>query len=380
MENRDFRNPPSLLDLGLAELAELLRGWGEPAYRAMQVWEWLYKRLVQDSEEMTNLPKALRSRLASQTTVAVPRLLDTTQTGDGRTRKDLLALQDGESIETVLMRYHRRRTVCVSTQVGCPMACAFCATGQMGFRRNLSVGEIVAQVLHFQRYVRRSGQRLTNVVFMGMGEPLLNYGASIAAVRRCSHPRGLNIGQRHITISTVGLAPEIKQLATEGLRIRLAVSLHAATDDLRSQLIPANKRYSLDVLLEACRYYVQHTGRRVTFEWALIRGVNDSREQAQALVARLNAIPSHVNIIPANPTGSSDFQAAGRQQVSSFAAILDAHGIPNTVRLRRGVEIEAGCGQLRQRPHSSSTGVLCAHGPEEEEATGHTADTPVGGM
>jgi 23S rRNA (adenine2503-C2)-methyltransferase len=301
---------------------------------------------------MTNLPKSLRERLAQEKTIGVLEVVDAARSPDGRTRKDLLRLPDGETIEAVLMRYERRRTACLSTQVGCAMGCPFCATGQMGLRRDLSGGEIVAQALHFARQLQTDGERLTNVVLMGMGEPLANYDASLDAIRRLNHAEGFRLGQRHITLSTVGLVPQIRRLAHEGLQITLAVSLHAATDDLRDQLVPVNRRYGLDALFEACTTYAGRTGRRVSFEWALIAGVNDTPEQAHALADRLHRAlpgpPAHVNLIPLNPSQGYGGSRSTDDAVEAFAAILDRRGVPYTVRVRRGAEIEAGCGQLRQ--------------------------------
>lgn len=339
----------SLYDLDLPTLRSCLESWGEPAYRARQLWEWLYVRLATDFASMTNLPQSLRERLAAEAAINAPEAVETTQTTDGETRKDLLRLADGETVEAVLMRYERRRTACISTQVGCSIGCAFCATGQMGFRRNLSAGEIVAQALHFARALQAEGKSLTNVVLMGMGEPLLNYDASLAAIRRLTDPEGFRLGQRRITLSTVGIVPGIEKLAQEGLEITLAISLHAATDSLRSQLVPINQRYGLDALFAACRRYIERTGRRVSFEWALIEGINDTPEQAQALVARLKGLIAHVNLIPLNPTPSYAGRPSSSDRVAAFAAILGRNRIAHTVRLRRGIEIQAGCGQLRQR-------------------------------
>jgi 23S rRNA (adenine2503-C2)-methyltransferase len=342
-----------LYDLDFIKLASLLERWGEPSYRAEQVWEWLYVHLVDAFDQMTNLPKSLRERLAQDTTIDVLEVVDTARSPDGRTRKDLLRLPDGETIEAVLMRYEQRRTACLSTQVGCAMGCPFCATGQMGFHRDLSSGEILAQALHFARQLHHEGERLTNVVLMGMGEPLANYNASLGAIRRMNDPDGFNLGQRHITLSTVGLIPQIRRLATENLQITLAVSLHAATDDLRDQLVPVNRRYGLDALFQACSAYAERTGRRVSFEWALIEGVNDTPEQAHALADRLHsAMPgalAHVNLIPLNPSRGYRPGASTRDAIAAFAGILDERHVAYTVRVRRGATIQAGCGQLRQR-------------------------------
>lgn len=338
-----------LYDLDRATLGSLMEAWDEPSYRTDQLWEWLYVHLAESFDEMTNLPKSLRRRLAEEATIDVLEVADTVRSDDETTRKDLLRLADGETIEAVLMRYERRRTACISTQVGCPMGCPFCATGQMGFRRNLASGEIVAQALHFARELRSMGERLTNVVMMGMGEPLVNYDASLDAIYRLIDPEGFRLGQRHLTLSTVGLVPGIRRLAKEDLQITLAVSLHAAMDELRDQLVPTNRRYGLDALFEACAYYVERTGRRVSFEWALIQGVNDTPEQARALANRLQGMLAHVNLIPLNPSAGYDGQQPSRDRIAAFTTVLERRRIPYTVRVRRGVEIQAGCGQLKQR-------------------------------
>ncbi|MCX7682665.1 MAG: 23S rRNA (adenine(2503)-C(2))-methyltransferase RlmN [Anaerolineae bacterium] len=341
--------PIALLELDFPALESLMESWGEPPYRALQIWEWLYVHLATDFEQMTNLPRSLRARLAAETTIGVPQPVDTLRSADGETLKALLRMADGETVEAVLMHYERRYTACLSTQIGCPVGCVFCATGQMGFRRNLSAGEIVAQALHFARILRAEGKRLSNIVLMGMGEPLLNYEASLATIRRLAHPQGFNLGQRHITLSTVGIVPAIERLAQEKLPITLAISLHAATDALRDRLVPINRRYGLDALFEACHRYVRETGRRVSFEWVLIGGVNDTPEQAQALCARLVGLLAHVNLIPLNPTPGYKEQPSPPAAVDRFTAVLKKHRISHTLRLRRGVDIQAGCGQLRQR-------------------------------
>jgi 23S rRNA (adenine2503-C2)-methyltransferase len=343
--------PPTvrLYDLDFPALQSLLAGWGEPAYRARQLWEWFYVHLAGSFDQMTNLPRSLRERLAAEATIGLPEVVDTVQSTDGETRKHLLRLADGETVEAVLMRYQRRRTACISTQVGCALGCAFCATGQMGFRRDLTSGEIVAQALHFARELQAESERISNVVLMGMGEPLANYDSSLAAIRRLIDPAGFRLGQRHITLSTAGLVPGIERLSGEGLQITLAISLHAATDQLRDRLIPINRRHGLDALFEACTHYAERTGRRVSFEWALIEGVNDTTEQARALAVRLAGLLAHVNIIPLNPTPGYTGRPSSHAALAAFTEALEQHRVPYTVRVRRGVEIQAGCGQLRQR-------------------------------
>jgi 23S rRNA (adenine2503-C2)-methyltransferase len=242
-----------------------------------------------------------------------------------------------------------RRTTCISTQAGCAMGCVFCATGQMGFARHLTDSEIIEQALYFARQLEAEGDRLSNVVLMGMGEPLHNYDNTLRAIHRLNDPDGLNIGQRHITLSTVGLAPAIRRFADEGLQAGLAVSLHAPTDAERSALLPVNRRYPIQELLDAVRYYIEKSGRRVTFEWALIRGENDTVEQARALGKLLHGLLCHVNMIPLNPTGGYDGAPSDPERVEAFQSELARHGVRSTVRVRRGIDIQAGCGQLKTK-------------------------------
>ena len=265
---------------------------------------------------------------------------------DHQTVKTLFRLWDDRPIEAVLMLYDRRRTLCISTQSGCAMGCVFCATGQMGFKRHLSSGEIVAQVLHYARQLKAQGERVTNVVVMGMGEPFHNYTNTLAAIDRLNDADGFNLGARHFTISTVGLVPMILKFAEEKRQINLAVSLHAPDDERRGAMMPVNKKYPVDVLLDACRKYVDLTGRRITFEWALIRDVNDSPEVAHQLAKKLKGLLCHVNVIPLNPTQRYHGQATTRERAVAFQAALQAEGIPCTIRIRRGIDIQAGCGQL----------------------------------
>lgn len=338
-----------ILDLSLPELEARLQEWQQPAYRARQVWEWIYKQGAMQFAQMTNLPVALRQRLESHFTLTPFEPVAEHLSSDGQTRKLALRLRDGEIIEAVWMRYENRESVCVSTQAGCAMGCAFCATGQGGLRRNLSAGEIVGQVLAFARLLAPQSARVTNVVFMGMGEPFANYDAVWKAASTLMHPAGLGLGARHIVISTVGLIPGIRRFAQERSQVRLAVSLHAPDDALRDRLVPINRAYPIGPLMEAIRDYVNLTGRRVTFEYALIAGVNDHPEQAQALAALLRGLPAHVNLIPLNPVPDSPWRPSPRARVRQFQATLAERGVPCTVRLGRGADIQAACGQLRAR-------------------------------
>ena len=335
-----------IYDLTFPELTSLLKEWGEPAYRASQIWQGLYQQFWNSPELFTNLPALLRSQMAEKTQFAVLSPVTTLNSSDGQTVKTLFRLQDGKAIEAVLMRYEKRNTICISTQVGCAMGCVFCATGQMGFKRHLSSGEIVAQVMYYARLLHAADNSVTNIVVMGMGEPFHNYENLMAAIDRLNDPEGYNFGARRITISTVGLVPAIRRFAQERRQVNLAISLHAADDNLRTSMLPVNKRYPIDEVLEACREYVALTGRRITFEWALINGINDTPEQAQLLGRKLKGILCHVNAIPLNPTLGYTGQATTRERAEKFKAVLDQFGIPCTIRLRRGIDIQAGCGQL----------------------------------
>jgi len=333
-------------DLDLDALRSLLGTWNEPSFRAQQIWEGLYHGLYKTWGQFTNLPKALRDRLQGELALQTIVPAAAVESSDRQTQKLAFALRDGLRVETVLMRYSHRATVCASTQVGCAMGCVFCATGQMGFRRNLSSGEIVAQVLHFARELQKEGRRLTNVVLMGMGEPFHNYQSTMAAIDRLNDSSGFGFGERRFTISTVGLPPMIRRFADEHRQINLAISLHGASDELRAQMLPVNRKYPIHEVLEACRYYTVETGRRVSFEWALVRGVNDSVDQARQLGALLRGMLCHVNAIPLNPTQGYAGQASTRAVARQFKHTLEAAGVPCSIRLRRGVEIAAGCGQL----------------------------------
>ena len=337
---------PCIFDLEFSAYEELLDSWGEPSYRASQLWHAIYVKLIDDPERIPNLPNSLRKRLAEYFTISHLIPETTVLSHDKNTEKTLFRLPDHHAIEAVLMRYEQRRTLCISTQSGCGMGCVFCATGQMGFRRNLSSGEIVEQVIYYARRIHSQGERVTNVVLMGMGEPFHNYEATMAAIDRLNHPERFNLGARRFTISTVGLVPLIRRFANERRQINLAVSLHAADDDLRSSMLPINRKYPLDILLEACHDYVNKTNRRITFEWALIRGVNDTPEQARKLAALLKGLLCHVNVIPLNPTRGYVGEATTRERATAFQAELERLAIPCTIRIRRGIDIQAGCGQL----------------------------------
>jgi len=336
----------SIYDLDLSSLEELVTSWDAPAYRAKQIWEGLYRNLYASWDHFTNLPASFRSRLSAKFSLMPLEPAAQLQSSDGQTQKTAFRLVDGLQIETVAMRYTHRVTLCISSQVGCAMGCVFCATGQMGFKRHLSSGEIVAQVLHFARELNVEGLRITNIVVMGMGEPFHNYANTMAAIDRLNDPAGFNFGARRFTISTVGLPSMIRRFADEQRQVNLAISLHAADDQTRSNMLPVNRKYGIDEVLDACRYYAAQTNRRVTFEWALIDGVNDDVHQARNLAARLRGLLCHVNAIPLNPTTGYIGKATSRDRALLFKRQLESTGIPCTLRLRRGIDIAAGCGQL----------------------------------
>lgn len=324
------------------EIAELVAACGGRSVHATRLWRYVYRQGVQHVEAMDELPARLRAALAMH---LQPGKLTTSaeiDSDDGLTRKFLLRLADGSQIETVLMRFRGRLTACLSSQVGCPLGCVFCATGQLGYRRNLSAGEIVAQAMH----VQRPGQRLRNIVLMGMGEPLLNYDAVVRAMEILRDPAGLAIGAKQLTLSTVGVVPGIRRLADENQPCSLAVSLHAATQAEREELVPAARTWPLDELLDACRYYTSRVGRRIFFEWTLIEGRNDSAQHARQLADLIHGIPAQVNLIPLNPTVGYAGLPGSTESADRFRAILREHGLPVSVRQRRGIEIAAGCGQL----------------------------------
>ncbi len=340
---------PTLLDLPFEALQDRLIELGQPGYRAEQIWQAVYRDLAISYSEMTTLPIRLRTELEARLPIGRPVPEAEQESPDRRTRKTLLRLSDGEAIETVAMRYDDRRTVCVSTQVGCAMDCRICATGRVGFIRDLTVGEIVGQALHVARDLRRQGERLTNVVYMGMGEPFANYDATLASIRRLNDPRGFGLGARSFTVSTVGIVPGIERYADEGLQANLAVSLHAANDELRTRLLPINRTYPLGPLLRACRRYVERTNRRITFEVALIDGINDGAPHALELADLLEGLLCHVNLIPFNTVPGTDWKRSPDERIVRFSRVLEERGVPTTVRVSRGVEIQAGCGQLRAR-------------------------------
>jgi 23S rRNA (adenine2503-C2)-methyltransferase len=365
-EQTNIGKKTDLLSLTLPQLQAWLVERGEAPFRAKQIYHWLYRGLVTDFAQMTNLSLALRERLAAEASIGPVIVRSELHSKDDRTRKILLELADGKLIESVLMLYpplgesSARATVCVSSQAGCAFGCTFCATGQMGFARHLSAGEIVAQVLYFARELRAAPwaaaglpgsapiDHITNIVLMGMGEPLHNYENVMQALRILNSAGGFNLGARHMTVSTVGLVPAIRRLSQEPLQINLAISLHAPTDELRSQTMPVNRKYPLAELLAAVRDYIKESGRQVTFEYVLLAGVNDTPEYAHKLGELLAPLKqfAHVNCIPVNATSAS-YKAPQPEAIRAFRDILFEHGVSNSVRAERGDDIAAACGQLR---------------------------------
>ena len=333
------------------ELQAMLGGLDEPSYRVGQIVDWLYKRRVESFENMTDLPHALRAQLAKLfifDRLEIVRVLGSRDT----TRKFLFRLADGNLIESVLIpaspalygEKSDRRTICISTQVGCAYGCKFCASGLEGFSRNLRANEIIDQIIAIERV---SGEKIDNVVFMGMGEPLANFENVMRAIRIINAPWGLGIGARHITLSTSGVAPRIKKLADEPLQVRLAVSLHGATDEVRNQIMPINRKYNIETLLSACDYYAEHKKQRLTFEYILIAGVNDSDEQAHLLSRHARRLSARVNLIPYNTVEGLVWSRPSRNRQEKFLSILGAHKITATLRREKGHDIDAACGQLR---------------------------------
>ncbi len=346
---------PSLLDLALDELIDALSELDEPAFRATQIWQAVFKNLHTSYDEITTLPRALRGRLQEAIPWYSATILEALSSSDRRTTKLLLELHDGETVETVIMRYARRNTTCVSTQAGCAMGCTFCATGQSGFKRDLTAGEIVDQIVASARLLHSESRHLSNVVFMGMGEPLANDDATFRAIRILNDPRGFSMGARSFTISTVGIIPGIKRLAQENLQVNLAVSLHTADETLRSQLIPMNHLYPVAQIVRACREYTRATHRRVTFEIALIAGVNDSDAHAMQVADALHGVLCHINVIPFNPIAGSPWQPSSNERVNAYAHMIESIGYPVSIRHSRGADIQAACGQLRADSNKEQT-------------------------
>ncbi len=335
------------------ELEAWLKGRGEASFRAGQIMNWVYQQRVVDWGAMTNLPASLRSALAEWATLAPLSEVSREESGDGETMKFLFALPDGKRVESVLIMSPDRRTVCVSSQVGCPARCAFCASGKKGLIRNLSAGEIVAQIFHIDHFLRQGEERVSHLVFMGMGEPLENFDAVLRSIQILNHPDLFNFSQRRITLSTVGVIPGIDRLTASNLKVNLALSLHAPSQALRQKLIPYAKKYPLKELLEAVDRYQLRAGRDVTYEYTLMAGINDAKEHADELAILLLRRQATVNIIPYNPVPGLRLKRPSGEAIEAFRAVLTRHGIVNTCRYTKGVDIAAACGQLALREEGS---------------------------
>ena len=336
---------PEIKNLTLAELEQTMLDLGEPKFRGKQVYSWLH-RAAPDFAAMTNLPRSLREKLADRFLLTCPTVVRKQESALDGTVKYLWRLYDGNCVETVLMRYHHGNTVCISSEVGCPMGCAFCASTIGGLVRRLSAGEILDEVLFTQA---DSGQEISNIVLMGIGEPLDNYDNVTRFLELVNSPEGANIGMRHISLSTCGVVPKIRALAESELQLTLSVSLHAPDDETRNRIMPVNRTWNVEALLSACRDYFKATGRRISFEYAMIRGVNDSPEAAGLLIRRLHGMAAHVNLIPLTHVDESPFEPSERQTVLRFQKQLEDSGIACTVRRTLGSDIDASCGQLRRK-------------------------------
>ena len=341
----EMDNKTDIKSLYLPELEEWMRQRGEKAFRAKQIFQWMHEKLVTDFDEMTNLPASLREKLKETCTLTALTPVDVKVSAIDGTRKYLFGLADGNVIESVLRKYHHGNSVCISSQVGCRMGCRFCASTLDGLERNLTPSEMLDQIYRIQTL---TGERVSNVVVMGSGEPMDNYDNLIRFVRLLSGEKGLNISQRNITVSTCGIVPGILKLSEEDLQITLALSLHAPSDEVRKTLMPIANRYALKDVLSACRTYFEKTGRRLTFEYSLVRGVNDNLEEARALTALIKDLHGHVNLIPVNPIKERDYVQSGRKAIEDFKNYLEKNGINVTIRREMGRDINGACGQLRK--------------------------------
>ncbi|MBM7647179.1 23S rRNA (adenine2503-C2)-methyltransferase [Bacillus ectoiniformans] len=345
---------PSIYSLELHELKDWLKEQGEKPFRAEQIFDWLYKKRVVSFEDMLNLSKELRDKLAAHFTITTLKTLIQQESSDG-TIKFLFELHDGYSIETVLMRHEYGNSVCVTTQVGCRIGCTFCASTLGGLKRHLEAGEIVAQVVKVQQALDESDERVSSVVIMGIGEPFDNYDEMMSFLKIINFDQGLNIGARHITVSTSGIVPKIYKFADEELQINFAISLHASNNELRTKLMPINRAYKLDDLMKAVRYYVEKTGRRISFEYGLFGGENDSIAHAEELAKLIKGIKCHVNLIPVNYVPERDYVRTPKRQIFEFEKTLKKHGVNVTIRRENGHDIDAACGQLRAKERSEET-------------------------
>lgn len=335
----------NIKDLSLEDLQEELKLIGEKPYRAEQIFKWIYQDNVSTFEDMSNISLELRKKLENNFTLCIYSILDKQISKDG-TKKYLFDLSDGNAIETVLMEYKHGYSICVSTQIGCKMGCKFCASTGVGFIRSLSAGEIVEQVLAVER---DENVKVSNLVFMGIGEPLDNYNNVMQAIKILNHPKGINMGARHISISTSGLVPKIYELAEEDMQCTLSISLHATTDEKRDEMMPINKTYNIKSLMEACKYYIQKTNKRISFEYALAKENNDNLEDAKRLVKLLKGMLCHVNLIPINKIDNGNYVKSSNENILKFRDYLNENGVVATVRRELGADIDAACGQLRKK-------------------------------
>lgn len=345
---------PSIYSIELHDLKAWLVEHNEKAFRAEQIFDWLYKKRVTSFEDMSNLSKTLRESLEKHFTLTTLNTLIQQQSSDG-TIKFLFELHDGYSIETVLMRHEYGNSVCVTTQVGCRIGCTFCASTLGGLKRNLEAGEIVAQVVKVQQALDETDERVSSVVIMGIGEPFDNYNDMLSFLKIINHDKGLNIGARHITVSTSGIIPKIYQFADENMQINFAISLHAPNTEIRSRLMPINRAYKLPDLMDAVRYYIEKTGRRVSFEYGLFGGVNDQVEHAEELAKLIKGVKCHVNLIPVNYVPERDYVRTPKDQIFAFEKTLKNHGVNVTIRREHGHDIDAACGQLRAKERKEET-------------------------
>lgn len=335
----------NIRDLTYAALEEQLQEMGEPRFRVKQVFPWIYKE-IGSFDEMRNIPQSLRRKLAENFVLHDIKIKEKYISKIDETRRYLLQLGDGNFVESVLMKYKHGYSICISSQVGCAMGCAFCASTRCGKVRNLSAGEIIDQVVAVQRDL---GSRINNIVMMGIGEPLDNFENVMVFLENVNHPLGLAVGHRHITLSTCGIVPKILELAEKELQITLSVSLHACSNEKRSAIMPVNRKYPIEELLEACRYYIEKTNRRISFEYTLIQGVNDSEQEAEKLLRLVRGMLCHVNLIPVNPVKETGFAAGSRAGIERFQHVLTEGGISATIRREMGRDISAACGQLRSQ-------------------------------
>lgn len=344
----------SIYSLRLEELQQWLKDNNEKPFRAGQIFDWLYKKRITSFDEMSNLSKGLRDKLGENFVLTTLKTIIQQTSSDG-TIKFLFELKDGVSIETVLMRHDYGNSVCVTTQVGCRIGCTFCASTLGGLKRNLEAGEIVAQVVKVQQALDETEERVSSIVIMGIGEPFDNYDNMLSFLKICNSEQGLNIGARHITVSTSGIIPKIYQFADENMQINFAISLHAPNTEIRSRLMPINRAYKLPDLMDAVRYYIDKTGRRVSFEYGLFGGVNDRVEHAEELARLIKGIKCHVNLIPVNYVPERDYVRTPRHQIFEFEKTLKKHGVNVTIRREHGHDIDAACGQLRAKERKEET-------------------------